>query len=576
MADAGQEFRMSPVLEGPAKTTPEERPPHRSLWPVRAAAGIVLLNGLVIAAGAFSHRNFVPAWVASDLLPLGVSQWGRALSVVLGFLLVYLSFFLYRRRRLAWLAAVVFCALAAFVHLFTSPDRSAAIAPVVVMAVLIPLHGRFPVRVPARSLAWGASVFGASLLFAVAYGTFGFWFLDRREFGIEFHMGDALVRTLRVYGLLGDPELVPRTRGAQWFLDSLGVLGVVAIFAAVYALFRPAAYRLRTLPHERERARSILEKHGRSSDDFFKLWPDKSYYFLEGNESFVAYRVSWGTALALGDPSGPEDQIGRALESFAAFCDRNGWDPAFVQTLPDFQTLYAKSGFSAIKIGEEAVVDLARFTGHTSKEKEFRHVRRRFEKLGFLAERHLPPHPPERLDQLAELSREWLSLPGRRERTFALGKFDRTYVGDTAVFTVSAPDGRLIAFVNEIPCYRKGEATIDLMRHRREIPNGTMDYLFLHLLLTLHAEGYETFSLGMAPLAGVGEGPGARIEERALGELFAHLNRFFSFRGLRSYKTKFDPGWRDSFIVYRGGPLELAQVGIALVRATESGHAGNL
>ena len=62
--------------------------------------------------------------------------------------------------------------------------------------------------------------------------------------------------------------------------------------------------------------------------------------------------------------------------------------------------------------------------------------------------------------------------------------------------------GRLMAFLNEVPGIRAGVATIDLMRHRRETPNGLMDYVFGELLLRLREEGYGWFSLGLAPLAG--------------------------------------------------------------------------
>ncbi|MGH9956450.1 MAG: hypothetical protein ACREBC_04880, partial [Pyrinomonadaceae bacterium] len=50
-------------------------------------------------------------------------------------------------------------------------------------------------------------------------------------------------------------------------------------------------YRYRTLPVERLRADGILNRYGRSAVDFFKLWPDKSYFVNDEDSSFVAYSV---------------------------------------------------------------------------------------------------------------------------------------------------------------------------------------------------------------------------------------------------------------------------------------------
>jgi phosphatidylglycerol lysyltransferase len=170
---------------------------------------------------------------------------------------------------------------------------------------------------------------------------------------------------------------------------------------------------------------------------------------------------------------------------------------------------------------------------------------------------------------LEEVSREWLALPGRRERTFSLGRFDRKYLADCPLFVVQDAAGRVTAFANEIPSYRSGEATIDLMRHRQEIVNGTMDYLFMEMFTALAAAGFRTFDLGLAPFAGIGELPGASLQERALHEIFAHLNRFFSYKGLREYKSKFGPRWEDRFLAYRGAAPGLLRTGLAIARATE-------
>jgi len=51
--------------------------------------------------------------------------------------------------------------------------------------------------------------------------------------------------------------------------------------------------------------------------------------------------------------------------------------------------------------------------------------------------------------------------------------------------------------------------------------------------------------------------------------LFEHLNRFFSFKGLRNYKEKFEPTWEDRFLAYQGGPLGLLKATLALIKVTE-------
>ena len=101
------------------------------------------------------------------------------------------------------------------------------------------------------------------------------------------------------------------------------------------------------------------------------------------------------------------------------------------------------------------------------------------------------------------------------------------------------------------------------------MPNGAMDYLLMQVMLALRGEGYSRFDLGLAPLAGIGDRPGAPFEERALQQLYEHLNHFFSYKGLRNYKAKFEPDWEERFLVYGGGPLALARVGVALAHVAE-------
>src|SRR5262249_18332821 len=154
------------------------------------------------------------------------------------------------------------------------------------------------------------------------------------------------------------------------------------IVYAIFALYRPVVYRFHTLPHERLRAKEVLLLYGRSGLDFFKLWPDKSYFFNSRRNCFIAYSVGANFAVALSDPVGPEEEIAATVDGFRQYCEDNGWGVAFYQTWPDFLPVYRRLGFKKLKIGDTAIVDLTGFNLEGRAMKHFRHEVRRLEHSG--------------------------------------------------------------------------------------------------------------------------------------------------------------------------------------------------
>ncbi len=80
-----------------------------------------------------------------------------------------------------------------------------------------------------------------------------------------------------------------------WLVSMVTLAG---IGYALFALFRPVIYEFRIVPQERALATDIVNRHSRHAMDFFKLWPDKSYFFSTSRRSFIAYRVGANYALA--------------------------------------------------------------------------------------------------------------------------------------------------------------------------------------------------------------------------------------------------------------------------------------
>lgn len=530
--------------------------------PILAGSG--LLNLVSLMGGPSPGRRL--EWL-HRLFPLEVGTALPFVKLLLGLALVLTAVPLWGRKKRALPMAVgLSCAssfLSARIHHWWPSAAAAAIA-----ALLVMIRRQFRVGAGKPSLGLALERASVALFIAILYGVAGFWFLDPREFGRNFHWWDAAVQTLRAMFLVVDTRLIPRTPYATWFLDSLSVMSASVFAYCIVVLFRPMTYRFSRSEADVERARRIAEGHSRSSQDFFKQASDKSFFFSSSGQSFLAYRVAGHFALVLGDPVGPEEDLRSTILEFVEFCQDRGWRVGFHQVQADRLRVYEQLGFRALKIGDDAVVDLDSFSLAGSAMKEFRNTVTRLDRLGYRVDRMDPGFDSSVLAELKDVSDEWLTLPGHRERRFTLGKFDPEYVQSTTVYAVFDPRNEIAAFLNLVPSYGPETATVDLMRRRAFTVNGLMDYLFALTFLDLKDHGVQRFSLGMAPIAGFDKRAKPTMEERAVR--WAMLNLPFLFRAdsLRRFKAKYADQWEPRYDVYRGR-FDLPRLALALRSVTE-------
>ncbi|WDQ19547.1 phosphatidylglycerol lysyltransferase domain-containing protein [Rhodopirellula sp. P2] len=97
-------------------------------------------------------------------------------------------------------------------------------------------------------------------------------------------------------------------------------------------------------------------------------------------------------------------------------------------------------------------------------------------------------------------------------------------------------------------CANRQELSIDLMRYVANVPYEVMEFLFLELMLDGRAEGFQYFSLGMAPLSGVEAHRFGSSGNQFSALMFRHGKHFYNFQGLRNYKDKFDPAWPPKYL----------------------------
>jgi phosphatidylglycerol lysyltransferase len=501
------------------------------------------------------------------VFPLEFSRLSRALAILIGFALIVSSLNIWKRKKRAWAVVVALAVFSTTFHLFQTRNLKEAALSLILLLLLFLTRNLFTVKSSKPDFRSGLVRLLVSAVVAFSYGIAGFWLLDERHFGMNFHVSDAAAATLRFLSLSIDPRLAPRTQVGHWFLDSLYLITLTASVYSGFVLFRPVLYRFRTAPREATLAKEIVQRYARTPLDLFKLWPDKTYFFSPTRRSVIAYRVADNTAIALGDPVGPEAEIGPIVREFVKMCRDNGWAVAFYQTLPNFVPLYRGLRLRKLKIGDDAMVDLRRFSLQGKSKRELRAKLRQFEDMGIHTLEFQPPVPDDIIAQLKSVSEQWLQIPGRRERSFTLGQFDTDYMRSKPVLVVVDRSGTVLAFINLISVDRN-EITGDLMRRRSDAPNGIMDYLFLKLFDYARDRGYSRVSLGMAPMTGFQESEESTAEERAIHGIFKRLNFIFSFRGLYHYKAKFATSWEPRYLVYQN-VMELPRTAFALRRVSE-------
>lgn len=536
---------------------------------VGATALITLGSGVLNLCSVMDDPLLPERWqILREIFPMEFVRLSRSVTLLIGLALVVSSINIYRRKRRAYQWVMALACLSALFHLTKGLDYEEATGALALAGVLWTTRGWYTVKSGQPELRTALLSLGLAAAAAMVYGVAGFWVLDVQHFGANFNTADSLRATIRFLALAGDPSIVPHTRYARWFLESLYLTSFSVAAVAALALFRPAAHELIVYPHEAARATEIVRQHARTTQDCFKLWSDKSFLFSRTGLSFVAYGVAGGCAVALGDPVGPAPETSAIVREFAEMCRENDWLCAFHQALPDFLEVYRSAGFRKMKIGDDAVVDLTRFSLEGRTMRAFRSEIRKLEKLGVEVRHHEPPVSDKAIAEAREVSDEWLTISGRRERQFTLGYFDHEYLRDTPMVTAVDAGGRMLAFTNLVPSYRPDESACDLMRRRVDAPNGIMDYLFIHVFLREKARGAARFNLSLAPMSGFQEHEEASREERAVHLFFQRLNFLFSYRGLKAYKAKFATSWEPRYVIYRNA-LELPRIALALGKLSE-------
>ena len=506
---------------------------------VRLSPG--LMSALVLVAGIMLLVSGVtPATHSAERLlrtnvPLFAVEISHLIGSVAGLAMLFVARGLLHKLDAAWWAALVLTIVAGILAL----PKGIAISEFTVLSFLTALLVVSRKQFNRRSSLF-SQTFETGWLLAVASviaGCAGILFFVYQDVAYADHM----------WWQFAFDDYAPRA------MRTLLVVAILGMAMGMRQLMRkPDGKAGKPSAAEMDHARQVVQAQP-AADACLALMGDKSLLFSASGKSFIMYAKQGRSWIALSDPVGAQQEWPELIWRFIEMVDAHGGRAAFYKVRPQTLPLYLDAGLRAYKLGEEAYVNLHDFSLQGPRRANLRHGVNRGEREGLTFEIIPPAQVPEILPQLRMISNAWLVAHNTREKSFSLGSFKVPYVLQQPVAAVKK--GKyIVAFATLMaPEVQRIEAAIDLMRQHPDAPHGTMDFLFANMMLYCQAQGYQRFGLGMAPMSGMEQHQLASRWHRFGRMMFQHGERFYNFRGLRSFKDKFDPEWEARYMIAEGG-----------------------
>jgi phosphatidylglycerol lysyltransferase len=503
-----------------------------SLTPTLLAALTLIIGAMLLISGVLPATDEATALLELHV-PLPLVEGAHFLGSIAGLALLFVARGMLNRLDAAWWAGVVLGLLS----LVLSLPKGIAVAEASVLASFVILltasRSQFTRRASlldeSFSLGWTAAI--AAILIAITL----LLFLVYRD--VEY--------THALWWQFEFDAHAPRS------LRALVAVTLVALALALRQLFRPSSPTpVEIGAAEIDRAAEIVRQQD-TADAGLALIGDKQLLFSDSGQAFVMYGRRAQSWVALFDPVGPAKEVPELIWRFLERAREAGGRASFYQVRPEYLPHYLDAGMRLLKLGEYASVALPSFTLKGSSRAGLRQSVNRAEReeLGF----EIVPieRVPDVIEEIRGVSDAWLGEHNTAEKGFSLGAFDPDYVKRHPAAIVRKQD-RMVAFATLLTTDRRIEATVDLMRHQPGAPSGTMDFLFIKLMLHFQAEGFQRFGLGMAPLSGMVSHPLAPNWHRLGRLLFSHGEHFYNFQGLRAFKEKFEPQWQPRYLAAYG------------------------
>ena len=219
------------------------------LWHGRHIFARIFPAFLVFALGVVNILSVITPPIAARLkmlhefIPLNSIYATNVMVLLIGLILLVTAAFLIQGIRNAWILAMILAILSLFGHLFKALDYEESILAASVVIILLASVKQYRLKTNERLFQLGVTTTFLIFLAVVIFGFIGFYFIDKRHFGVDFNWRQSLLFACRNFLLMNDDGIQPLTRFGHEFIWMAHTLGFIAWSFLVFTMVKPYFHR---------------------------------------------------------------------------------------------------------------------------------------------------------------------------------------------------------------------------------------------------------------------------------------------------------------------------------------------
>ena len=299
-------------------------------------------------------------------------------------------------------------------------------------------------------------------------------------------------------------------------------------------------------------ARALALEHGWNAMAYQVVNDGILHWFAAAGDAVVGYVRTHRVCLVVGAPICAAERLLAVLAEWTAFVQSIGYRTCYFGAAGRlFDALHRQPGYTTVVLGAQPVWNPAAWAEIPARTASLRSQMHRARNKGV----RVSEWQPQRASadpRLQACLDQWLRTRGLPTLHFLVEPHTLHDLTGRRLF-VAERGTEVVGFINASPVPARRGWLVEQFVRGSSAPNGTIETLFDHMMRAVAADGAAYVTMGLVPLrAGTPQPPDGNPAwlVTLLSLVRVHGRRFYNFRGLEQFKTKFRPhAWEPIYAI---------------------------